>query len=137
MSLQGNIGKGENKAKRSGRCPFAKRKMLTKGKVLTSDNCHYILTLMIESFKDRKLKRLYENGDKSKIQPDLLKRVEFILALLDAAQSLDDIAFQSLHLHPLKGDRKGFHAVTVRANWRIIFRFEEGNVFDVEMLDYH
>ena len=92
---------------------------------------------MIASFKDRRLKRLYETGDKSKVQPDLIARVEFILALLDVAQSLDDIDVHSLRLHALKGDLKGFHAVTVRANWRIIFRFEDGNVFDVEMLDYH
>jgi proteic killer suppression protein len=92
---------------------------------------------VIENFKDRRLKRLFETGDTSRIQPDLIKRVEFILALLDVAQSLDDINVHSLRLHALKGDRKGFHAVTVRANWRIIFRFEDGSVFDVEMLDYH
>jgi len=92
---------------------------------------------MIESFKDRRLKRLYENGDRGKIQPDLIARVEFILALLDVAGSLDDINVHSLRLHPLKGNRKGFHAITVRANWRIIFRFADGNIFDVEMLDYH
>ena len=92
---------------------------------------------MIESFKDRRLKRLYDNGDRGKIQPDLIARVEFILALLDVARNLDDLGVHSLRLHPLKGDRKGFHAVTVRANWRIIFRLEDGNIFDVEMLDYH
>ena len=52
-------------------------------------------------------------------------------------KSLDDLKVHSLHLHPLKGDRKGFYAVTVRANWRIVFRFDGGDVFDVEMLDYH
>lgn len=92
---------------------------------------------MIESFADRRLKRLYQDGDKAKIQPELIKRVEFILALLDVAKSLDDLKVHSLHLHPLKGDRKGFYAVTVRANWRIVFRFDGGDVFDVEMLDYH
>lgn len=92
---------------------------------------------MIEKFIDRRLKRLFETGDKSKIQPDLIARVEFILALLDVAGGLDDIDVHSLRLHPLKGDLNGFHAVTVRANWRIIFRFEDGNIFDVEMLDYH
>ena len=92
---------------------------------------------MIETFKDRRLKRLYANGDSSKIQPELLERVEFILALLDSAQVLDDISVHSLHLHPLKGKRKGCWSVTVRANWRIIFRFENGKAFDVEMVDYH
>jgi len=43
----------------------------------------------------------------------------------------------TLRLHTLKGDLKGFWAVTVRANWRIIFRFEDGRVFDVDLVDYH
>ena len=92
---------------------------------------------MIESFGDRRLKRLYETGERGKVQPDLLDRVEFILSLFDVAETLDDMNVHSLHLHPLKGDRKGFWSVTVRANWRIIFRFESGKVYDVEMIDYH
>lgn len=92
---------------------------------------------MIEGFRDRRLKRLYERGDQSKIQPALVERVEFILALLDAALTIDDIDVHSLHLHPLTGDLKGFWSVTVRANWRIIFRFESGKAFDIELVDYH
>lgn len=95
------------------------------------------LYLVIIDFKDRRLKRLYEEGDKSKIDPNLLGRVEFILSLLDKAKTLEDINIQALRLHSLKGKLRGFHAVTIRANWRIIFRFEDGYVFDIEMLDYH
>jgi proteic killer suppression protein len=40
-------------------------------------------------------------------------------------------------IHPLKGDLKGFYAVTVRANWRLIYRFENGNAHDVSLIDYH
>ena len=43
----------------------------------------------------------------------------------------------SMAFHPLKGDLKGFYAVTVRANWRIIYRFENGNAYDVSLIDYH
>ena len=92
---------------------------------------------MIISFKDKKLKRLYEDGEASKIQPKLINRVKSILAVLDAAQTIEDINIHSLNLHPLKGDLKGFWSITVRANWRIIFRFEDGDVFDVELIDYH
>ncbi|MEE9258123.1 MAG: type II toxin-antitoxin system RelE/ParE family toxin [Nitrospinaceae bacterium] len=92
---------------------------------------------MIESFKDRRLKRLYETGEKGKVPPKLLDRVEFILSLLDVAETLDDINVHSLHLHPLKGDKKGVWSVTVRANWRITFRFENGKAYNVELIDYH
>jgi proteic killer suppression protein len=92
---------------------------------------------MIENFRDRRLKRLYETGDRTKIEAKLVNRVEFILALLDASQTLDDMGVHSLHLHPLTGNRKGFWSMTVSANWRIIFRFKNVNVFDVEMIDYH
>jgi proteic killer suppression protein len=50
---------------------------------------------------------------------------------------MDDLNRPSFRLHPLKGDLKGFWAVTVRANWRIIFRFENGKAFDVDLVDYH
>ena len=92
---------------------------------------------MITSFKDRRLKRFYEEGELGKIQPKLLNRVEFILSLLDVAETMEDINVHSLHLHPLKGDKKAVWSVTVRANWRIIFRFKNGKAFDVEMTDYH
>lgn len=92
---------------------------------------------MIRSFKHRGLKRLYERGDRSGIRPDLLDTVERIITVLDATtapQALDIIRYR---LHPLKGDLKGMWSVTVRANWRIIFRFEGKDVFDVELTDYH
>ncbi len=92
---------------------------------------------MIVSFKDRSLKRFYERGDDSRIRPDLTGRVQTILGRLDIAECIDDLRIHSFRLHPLKGARKGFWSITVRANWRIIFRFNNGNVLDVEMIDYH
>jgi proteic killer suppression protein len=89
------------------------------------------------SFKHQGLKRLYERGDRSKIGSDLVNKIENILATLDAADSPQALDLPGYRLHPLKGGRKGFWAVTVRANWRIIFRFENGDACDVEMLDYH
>jgi len=92
---------------------------------------------MITGFKNRRLKRFYETGERGKIQSKLLDRVEFIFSLLDVAETPEDINVHSLRLHQLKGDKKGIWSVTVRANWRIIFRFENGKASDVEMTDYH
>jgi proteic killer suppression protein len=86
---------------------------------------------MIRSFKHRGLKRLYERADRSGIRPDLVDTVQEILTVLEAAtpQALN---LPGYRLHPLKGDLKGFWSVTVRANWRIVFRIEDAAAFDVE-----
>jgi toxin HigB-1 len=92
---------------------------------------------MIESFNHKGLKRLYENNDRKLIRPDLVERVSVILAYLDAAKVIGELDLPTLRLHPLKGGLKGFWSITVRANWRIIFRFENGAARDVELIDYH
>jgi toxin HigB-1 len=92
---------------------------------------------MIVSFKHRGLKRLFERGDRSQIGAGLINKVENILAALDAADTPQALDLPGYRLHPLKGDRRGFWAVTVRADWRIIFRFENGDALDVELVDYH
>lgn len=92
---------------------------------------------MIRSFKHRGLKRLYERGDGRGIRPDLLETVERIVAVLDAAITPQALNIPGYRLHPLKGGLKGFWSVTVRANWRIVFRFEGTDAFDVELIDYH
>jgi len=83
------------------------------------------------------LQRLFENGERRRIRPEHLAKVENILAVLDRATRAEDMDLPGFHLHPLKGDLKGFWAVTVRANWRIVFRFDEGHATDVDLLDYH
>ena len=92
---------------------------------------------MIENFRHRGLKRFYERGDESQIRPDLIPRVEEILTILDQSATIEDLSLPSLHLHPLKGNYQGYWSVRVRANWRIIFRLDDGKVFDVELIDYH
>ncbi len=94
-------------------------------------------TLVIRSFKHRGLKRLFERDDRSGIRPDLVDTVQEILTVLDDAASPQELNLPGYRLHPLKGDLKGFWSVTVRANWRIIFRFEGTDAFDVELIDYH
>jgi len=92
---------------------------------------------MIVSFRHKGLKRLFEEDDRSKLNPELVERIREVLATLDAATSIEGMNRPSLRLHPLKGRLKGFWAVTIRANWRIIFRFSDGRAFDVDFLDYH
>jgi proteic killer suppression protein len=92
---------------------------------------------VIRSFKHRGLKRLYERGDRSGIRPDLLDTVERILSVLDAAVTPQALDLPRYRLHPLKGDLKGLWSVTVRANWRIIFRIAGTDACDVELTDYH
>ncbi len=92
---------------------------------------------MIESFRHKGLKRLFEDDDPKLLPPDMADRIRDILTLLDAAGKPDDLNRPSLRLHALKGKLKGYWAVTVRANWRIVFRFEEGNAQNVDFLDYH
>ena len=92
---------------------------------------------MIRSFRHRGLRRLYERGNRAGIRADLLETVERILTILDAATTPQALDLPRYHLHPLKGDLKGLWSVTVRANWRIIFRFENGDALDVELVDYH
>jgi proteic killer suppression protein len=92
---------------------------------------------MIRSFKHRGLKRFYERDDRSGIRADLVDTVQEILTVLDDANTPQDLNLPGYRLHPLKGDLKSYWSVTVRANWRIIFRFQETDAFDVELTDYH
>lgn len=65
------------------------------------------------------------------------EKVENTLARLDVATESQALNLPGYRLHQLTGDLKGFWSVTVRANWRIIFRFEDGDACDVELVDYH
>ncbi len=92
---------------------------------------------MIASVKHKGLRRLYERGDASKINPIHLDKVELILADLDAADSIDHVRQPGYRLHELRGKLRGHFAVEVSGNWRIIFRFEAGKAFDIDLVDYH
>lgn len=92
---------------------------------------------MIESFRHKGLRRLFEDNDAKGLSAEHVRKIRQILALLDAASTIADLDFPTFRLHPLVGDLKGYWSLTVRANWRIIFRFDEGAAFDVDFLDYH
>ena len=92
---------------------------------------------MIRNFAHRGLQRLFERGDRSRIRPDLVAKVERILARLDAAGEPADMDAPGFGLHAMTGDLKGYWSVVVSRNWRVIFRFEAGHACDVDFIDYH
>jgi len=92
---------------------------------------------MIESFRHKGLRKFYDEGETRFLPAEEVDKIRRILTYLDAAQKPESMHVPGFHFHPLKGDYKGFYAVTVRANWRIIFRFADGNALDVDYLDYH
>jgi proteic killer suppression protein len=92
---------------------------------------------VIVNFKHKGLKRLFEDGENKGIRADLREKVENILAVLNRATAPSDMDLPGFRLHPLKGNRQGFYGVTVRANWRVIFRFVDGHACDIELIDYH
>jgi toxin HigB-1 len=75
---------------------------------------------VIENFRNKGLARFFEDDDRRKL-----------------AMTVQDMALPGYRLHPLKGELAGFWSVTLSGNWRIIFRFEDGSVFDVDLIDYH
>lgn len=92
---------------------------------------------MIKSFTHKGLEKFYTTGNQAGIQAIHAKKLRLILAMLNDAQSLDDINAPALRLHPLQGKKAELWAVTVQANWRVSFRFENGDVYVVDYLDYH
>jgi proteic killer suppression protein len=97
----------------------------------------YIIESMVESFKHKGLKKYFEEGDSSKINQAHARRLRLILTQLQAAQDIRDMNFPGSNLHKLSGDREGFWSVSVSGNWRVIFRFIDGDAYDVDYLDYH
>ena len=92
---------------------------------------------MIQSFRHKGLRRLFEEGERKGIRPDLVAKIENILSFLNRAREPRDMDLPGYRVHPLKVDLAGSWSVTVRANWRIVFRFVDGHVRDVDLVDYH
>lgn len=92
---------------------------------------------MIVGFRHKGLQRFFEKGDQRRLQASQIDRIARILARLDVASEPGHMDLPGFRLHPLEGDRAGQWAVSVSGNWRITFRFESGNVTDIDLLDYH
>lgn len=109
-------------------------------KTFLLDNCHashYTLP-MIKTFADKHTHNLFVTGKSKIFQPDILKRAVRRLEYIDLATCLEDLKVPpSNHLHSLKDDRAGQYAISINDQWRICFKFIDGDAYDVEITDYH
>lgn len=91
---------------------------------------------MIKSFRSKRLEKLFIKGVSSGLQPQEARKITAVLALLNRAQTEKDF-IAARNCHKLKGDRAGQYAMTITANWRIVFKFEAGHAYDLDYVDYH
>jgi len=103
-----------------------------------NDKCNFTVN-MIKSINHKGLKQLWESGKSSKISFDQISRITQMLEVIDSAQKVphDFEFFRSWKIHPLKGEWKDYWSLSVKENWRIIFRFVDRNAYDLDYLDYH
>jgi len=92
---------------------------------------------MIKSFKHKGLEKLFLDDDASGINSKHIEKVQNILLTINSAFVIHDLALPSYKLHQLKGNMKDLWSVTVRANWRITFKFKNGNAYILNYEDYH
>lgn len=93
---------------------------------------------MIESFASAETERLFATGKSRRLPPDILRRAVMRLTQLDAATVVEDLRQPpSNRLEALRGQRAGQWSIRINDQWRVCFRFERGNAFDVEIVDYH
>ena len=92
---------------------------------------------MIKSFRHKGLEAFFDTGHKRGIPPELAARIGRRLDVLNAALLIGDIDVHGFDLHRLKGERKEEWAISVSGNWRITFRFAIGDVYDINLEDYH
>jgi proteic killer suppression protein len=128
----GSAGQGRNFSRK-----FAAADELSRSALLDMRYITRYAETVILSIRHKGLKWLYEDDDARGVTREHLEKLRDILGRLDAAASPADMDLPGFRLHPLKGELRGFWAVTVRANWRVIFRFAGPNAVDVDYLDYH
>ena len=93
---------------------------------------------MIRSFADAETGRFFATGKSRRLPRDIMRRAAMRLRQLDAATRIDDLRLPpSNRLEPLRGDRAGRHSIRINDQWRICFRFADGDAHEVEIVDYH
>lgn len=93
---------------------------------------------MIQSFADTETKKFFETGKSRRLPPDIRKRATMRLIQLNAATALDDLRIPpSNHLEALAGDRKGQWSIRINEQWRICFKWKDGDANEVLIVDYH
>ena len=93
---------------------------------------------MIKTFADKETQQIFISGKSKHLPSDLIKRTIRRLEYIDLAKALNDLKVPpSNRLHALEGDREGQYSISINEQWRICFRFAEGDAYDVEITDYH
>lgn len=92
---------------------------------------------MIKNFLHKGLKNFYLTGSAASINPTHQKRLRLVLARLEAVHKPEDMNLPGFDFHKLTGDMKEYYSVSVNKNWRLIFKFDGADVYDVNYLDYH
>ena len=104
------------------------------------DTCHVTryISVVIKTFADRTTEELFRTGKAKRVSADVARRALRRLEAVDAATQVSDLKVPpGNRLHALKGDRAGQHSISVNDQWRICFRFADGDAYDVEFCDYH
>ena len=99
---------------------------------ITRDIC-----VMIINFRHKGLQQYYEEGNGSKLPFQYLRKINRVLDQLDAVTSVSDIQQLGSGIHKLTGDMIDFWSVIITSNYRIIFRFRDGDIYDMDYVDYH
>ena len=92
---------------------------------------------MIRRFQHRGLKILYDRDDRRGVSAELVEKTARLLARLDVVTRPEQLKLRGFALHRLEGDLAGYWSVAVRGDWRIIFRFDQGNTTEVDLVEYH
>ena len=92
---------------------------------------------MICRFQHRGLKILYDKDDRRGVSAEQAEKTARVLARLDVATLPEQLGLPGFGLHLLEGDLAGYWSVALRGDWRIIFRFDQGNTIDVDLIEYH
>lgn len=92
---------------------------------------------MIESFRHKGLQQFYEEGNGSKLPAQYLRKINRIFDQLEAVTTVSDIQQMGSGIHKLTGDMAEFWSIKVSANYRITFRFDNGEIHDIDYIDYH
>ncbi len=95
------------------------------------------ICLVIESIKHKGLRLYWEKNDASRLPASQITKLRLILTQLHGAKEIGDMNFPGSDLHLLKGDLKGLWAVKASGNYRVVFRFEDGEAYDIDYMDYH
>ncbi len=104
------------------------------------DNCHVTRYAfqMIKTFADKHTQELYVTGRSTRFPPEILRRARLKLEYVDLASRIGDLKVPpGNRLHQLGGDRDGEYAIRINDQWRICFRFSDGDAHDVKITDYH